>query len=280
MDFFTYWEEARPQIDKHLENKVFMFKYCEEEMRKALAGGKRVRGTLTLLVCEALGGKREDALDRASAIEFVQAASLIHDDFIDGDEVRRGRPALWVELDPRRAILLADVLFSSAQLQMEEKSREDGRILAEAIKNTAYGAAVEALDEYQRVIPLKTGALFAAASRFGAVAAKQSKEIEEKAFNYGLFLGEAFQIADDVMDAKKVQSGDVNLWNALRLLPTLLKASLFHDTLGEEQEKFKQDIDVKIQKAVAELDGFPDNEFTKMLNGVPRQMVDLLFEKG
>ena len=82
------------------------------------------------------------------------------------------------------------------------------------------------------------------------------------------------------MDAKKVQSGDVNLWNALRLLPTLLKASLFHDTLGEEQEKFKQDIDVKIQKAVAELDGFPDNEFTKMLNGVPRQMVDLLFEKG
>ena len=281
MDFLSYWESARSDIDQYLSAKASIFTYFENEMRRALEGGKRVRGTLTLLVCDALGGKREDALNRAAAIEFVQASSLVHDDFVDGDERRRGRPALWIELDPRRAILLADVLFASAQLQMQEQSREDGTILAEAIRDVAYGAAIETLGDYKaQVVPKKTGALFAAAGKFGAVAAKAPKDIVDRSYRYGMFIGSAFQLADDITDLRRFESGEFNMWTALKLFPMFLRASFFQGGLKEEHKKLLTEIDEKVNSAISELSVFPQNDYTVMLREAPPQIIELLYQKG
>ena len=281
MDFLSYWESARSDIDQYLMVKASIFTHFENEMRRALEGGKRVRGTLTLLVCDALGGKREDALERAAAIEFIQASSLAHDDFLDGDERRRGRPALWVELDPKRAILLADILFASAQLQMQEQSREDGRILAEAIRDVAYGAAIESLADYKSlVVPKKTGALFAAAAKFGAIAAKSSKDVIERSYKYGMLVGSAFQLADDVTDVRRFESGEFNMWTALKLFPLFLRPSFFQGGLKEEHKTLLAEIDEKVNEAVSELSVFPQNEYTVMLREAPQEMIQLLYQRG
>ena len=148
------------------------------------------------------------------AIECVQAASLIHDDFIDGDTLRRDRPATWTVLGPRRAVLLGDVIFATALRRMAELGREDGVVLAKAIATMAAGAYQEplALSElaqdagldaarlYPRLIYLKTGVLFGAAAQLGALAAAVSAPLAARAFEYGVWIGEAYQIADDVQD--------------------------------------------------------------------------------
>ena len=83
-------------------------------LRAILADGKRLRGCLACLVVEALGGRIESALPAGLAVEIIHAASLVHDDFVDGDALRRGRAAAWTVLTPRRAVLLADVMFATA----------------------------------------------------------------------------------------------------------------------------------------------------------------------
>src|SRR3990172_8749684 len=92
----------------------------------ALAGGKKLRGCLACLICEALGGSLEAVIPRAVAVELIQAATLIHDDFVDQDRMRRNRPAVWTLAGARRAVLLGDVIFASAIKMMSELGRNDG----------------------------------------------------------------------------------------------------------------------------------------------------------
>ena len=114
-------------------------------MHGILAEGKRLRGSLTCLVAEALGGTLEQALPAALAVEVIQAASLVHDDFVDGDTLRRGRPAAWTLLSARRAVLLADLMFATAIEKMTQAGGREGETLAHAIAAMAQGAFQESV---------------------------------------------------------------------------------------------------------------------------------------
>jgi len=174
--------------------------------------GKCARGGLVMLVCEALGGHRRDALPRAVLIECVQAATLVHDDVVDGDAIRRGQPALWTALGQRRAILLGDLLFATALMRAAHLGYADVKVLANAIGTVASGAYREPLDErdlalqvsaatlYERVIHCKTGALFGAAGRLGAIAAHAAENQVDAACAFATRVGEAYQMADDITD--------------------------------------------------------------------------------
>ena len=150
----------------------------------------------------------------ALAVEMVQAASLVHDDFVDGDTVRRGRPAAWTLLSSRRAVLVADVMFATAIEKMAQAGAREGATLAHAIAAMAQGALqegagntrVEDLDAYRRIIYLKTGSLFAAAARLGALAVDAQEPLLQAATEFGARAGELYQIADDLADGARLGS--------------------------------------------------------------------------
>lgn len=173
-----------------------------QALRAILADGKRLRGSLACLVAEALGADVARVLPGALAVEMVQAASLVHDDLVDGDTMRRGRQAAWTLLSPRRAVLLADLVFASAIERMARLGERECAALAQAIAAMAQGALQETLDgsAYGRIIALKTGSLFAAAARLGALSAGATQGTLEAATRFGASAGALYQIADDLAD--------------------------------------------------------------------------------
>lgn len=187
-----------------------------EAVIELVSDGKKLRGCLVLAVCEAFGGSPEDALPAAVAVECVQAASLIHDDLVDDDMIRRDRPATWIVQGGRRAVLLGDLIFATALYRSAEAGHEQVRVLAKAIALVAAGAYREPLDLgetralleqrssgnaiYEHIIQAKTGALFAAAAELGADAAAAPPAWRAAAAAFGGRLGEAYQMADDLAD--------------------------------------------------------------------------------
>jgi geranylgeranyl pyrophosphate synthase len=191
-EFLEYWRATRAELDTAFTHCLPTFfaglPSAElEAIAHALNDGKRLRGCLLCLVGDTLGGRRADAWPRAMAIECILSASLIHDDFVDGDARRRGRAAAWTVHGPRRAVLLGDLMFATALQRMVETSRDDGVAVAGAIATMANGAwrepstvaELEAMRDhpnhvralYPRIIHLKTGVLFGTAARLGASAA-------------------------------------------------------------------------------------------------------------
>jgi hypothetical protein len=211
---------------------------CHPDTLQGLTNGKKIRGTLLCLVAMALGVTLQDALPRAVAVELIQTATLIHDDFVDGHRMRRGRPALWTLEDPRRAVLLGDVIFSSAIELASQLSLQDCRIASRVIARLARGAWYEPLDgtallrasdrcpeggvDYEQIIVLKTGELFAAACELGAVAAGAGEAARRQWHRYGLKIGEAYQLADDLHDIERVlDKGKLSIAEFADLAPAL-----------------------------------------------------------
>ena len=174
------------------------------------AGGKRLRPMLVLLAARALGYQGEAHIQAASIIEFIHTSTLLHDDVVDESDLRRGRKtanALWGNA---ASVLVGDFLYSrSFQLMVELDSMRIMQILADTTNAIAEGEVLQLLhvhnpdtDEaaYLRVIERKTAVLFAAATRLGAVLAGADAVVEQAMSEFGLALGFAFQIADDVLD--------------------------------------------------------------------------------
>jgi geranylgeranyl diphosphate synthase type II len=178
-----------------------------EPMRYALAGGgKRVRPVLCLAVCEAAGGRAEDALPAATAIELVHTFSLVHDDLpsLDDDDERRGRPSLHVAFGEAVALLAGDALLAEALgLAARCEPPEIARELARATLGMIGGQHLDVtgadvpLDALHR---LKTGRLFAAAVGLGLWSAGVPEPRQEPWRAFGEELGILFQAVDDVLD--------------------------------------------------------------------------------
>jgi len=178
----------------------------EQVRQVALSGGKRVRPTLTVLVCEALGGDVDAAIDFAAGIELVHNASLVVDDIIDESEVRRGTPAAWTAFGHGPAIIASDGLLGEAFALFSADERAM-QAVAEAMVQLGEGEATELVDrpvseaEYMELARRKTGSLFRAAAELGAIAADADAYTVEAVGQYAERVGVAFQIRDDVLDA-------------------------------------------------------------------------------
>ncbi|MWV29375.1 polyprenyl synthetase family protein [Aurantiacibacter rhizosphaerae] len=173
-------------------------------------GGKRMRPMLTLAGAEVVGyqGTRHHKL--AAAVEFIHTATLLHDDVVDGSEMRRGKSAANIVYGNPATVLVGDFLFSRAfELMVEDGSLKVLKILSGASAIIAQGEVdqltaqrkIETSEErYLTIIGAKTAALFAAASRISAVVAEKSEEEELALDSYGRNLGIAFQLVDDAID--------------------------------------------------------------------------------
>ncbi len=173
-------------------------------------GGKRMRPMLTLAGAELLGyqGARHHKL--AAAVEFIHTATLLHDDVVDGSDLRRGKEAANIIFGNPATVLVGDFLFSRAfELMVEDGSLKVLKILSGASAIIAEGEVdqltaqrqIETSEErYLSIIGSKTAALFAAASRISAVVAERPEAEEQALDDYGRNLGIAFQLVDDAID--------------------------------------------------------------------------------
>ncbi|MFG0328418.1 MAG: polyprenyl synthetase family protein [Phycisphaerales bacterium] len=190
-----------------------------EAVRYALLeGGKRLRPTLVLRSCQAIGGSAEDALPAAVALEMTHAFSLIHDDLpaMDDDDLRRGRPTVHKQFGEAMAILAGDLLATAPYLVLARSKapaktrsrliRELSHATTRMIVGQTYdllGGFDNDLDEQARLETLhrhKTGAIIRAACRMGAIAGSGGDREIEALTRYGEALGLMFQIVDDLLD--------------------------------------------------------------------------------
>ncbi|WP_135303858.1 polyprenyl synthetase family protein [Haloarcula amylovorans] len=202
-------ERRRDRVEERLEavlDGVEPEQLAEEVRHVALSGGKRVRPTVTVLVCEALGGEPDDALDFGVGIELVHNASLVIDDIIDESAVRRGTPAAWMEFGHGPAIIASDGLLGEAFALFSADERAM-QTVSEAMVELGEGEATELVAqptnerEYMELARRKTGALFRAAAELGAIAADADGYTVEAMGEYAERVGVAFQMRDDVLDA-------------------------------------------------------------------------------
>jgi octaprenyl-diphosphate synthase len=195
-------------IRRRLASDVVLVNQVGEHI--VAAGGKRLRPMLLLLAARALGHSGGDAHQLAAVIEFIHTATLLHDDVVDESDLRRGRKTANALFGNAPSVLVGDFLYSrSFQLMVELERVEIMRILADTTNAIAEGEVLQLLhvrnpdtDEaaYLRVIERKTAVLFAAATRLGALLAGGDAATQQRLHDFGLNLGYAFQIADDVLD--------------------------------------------------------------------------------
>ncbi|MGI9301864.1 MAG: octaprenyl diphosphate synthase [Gammaproteobacteria bacterium] len=174
------------------------------------SGGKRLRPMLVLLVARACGYEREDHIALAAIIEFIHTATLLHDDVVDASEMRRGQETANAIWGNEASVLVGDFLYSRAfEMMVEIGSMRVMDILSHATNTIAEGEVLQLLNchdadttenRYMEVIRSKTARLFEAASQLGGILAGVSEPAECALAAYGMHLGTAFQLTDDVLD--------------------------------------------------------------------------------
>ncbi len=203
------------------------------------AGGKRLRPLLLLLAARGYVYDRATLITAAAGVELLHTASLVHDDSIDRAAIRRGKPTLNARLSSGAVILIGDFLFAqSAMLAAATESTRVVTIFASTLGDICDGQLREMLDghrvdqtrdEYERRIYGKTAALFAGAAEMGAVLGRAPSSDIEQLRLFGIDLGMAFQIVDDILDVS--QGSQVlgkpaanDLRQGIVTLPTMLYA--------------------------------------------------------
>ncbi|TWO17795.1 polyprenyl synthetase family protein [Campylobacter lanienae] len=172
------------------------------DMFENISGGKKLRSKLILKIA----GENQISLKLCAVIELIHLASLLHDDVIDDSTIRRGKPSINALFGSKNAIMLGDILYSKGFYEIVSLNPQIAKIISKAVLDLSIGEMMDVdlgskfspnLDEYLKMIELKTAVLIEAAARSAAIIAK----LDEGAYSiYGKNLGLAFQIVDDILD--------------------------------------------------------------------------------
>jgi octaprenyl-diphosphate synthase len=198
------------EFERQASSNIQVVNYLGEYLRQS--GGKRIRPALLILSNYAAGGNaRDDKVIRlATVMEMLHTATLVHDDIIDNADVRRGRSSVNARFGNQTAVLMGDWLYMSAfETTVKERSLEIIDILTrltrkmtegELIQLTTIGRLDISEGEYFDILERKTAFLFSACCEVGAILAGADRSRQEAMRDYGMNLGIAFQIADDILD--------------------------------------------------------------------------------
>lgn len=180
------------------------------------AGGKRLRPALVLLTSSALGYAGTNRFDLAAIVEFIHTATLLHDDVVDESKLRRGRDTANAIFGNAASVLVGDFLYSRAfQMMVNIGSMRIMEVLSDATNVISEGEVLQllncnnpdiTLEEYLQVIQYKTAKLFEASARLGGILAGADEATEAGLARYGMHLGTAFQLIDDVLDYSGIES--------------------------------------------------------------------------
>ncbi len=275
------------------------------------AGGKRVRPQLALLAAKLFGGNEEDVLPAALALEVFHNFTLLHDDVMDKAQVRRGRPTVHVKWNANTAILSGDQMMIEAykllsqvpENKLATTLRLFNQMATEICEGQQYDVDFESredvtIPEYMEMIRLKTSVLLATALRIGAYIAGATDEQQEQIYNYGIHLGLAFQIQDDMLDCYgdqatfgKAIGGDIAenkktyLWLTAAQKGAIDELAMREESMTQRFERILAIYDRLGVKAVAQeairlqtnqaincLDALPQNQYTDQLRAMAHKL--------
>ncbi len=205
-DFLKYLKDFN--INKEPKQLYIPINYILE------LGGKRLRPTLTLMTADMFGDGYDEAMNAALSVEMFHNFSLIHDDIMDDAPLRRGQETVHEKWDVNTGILSGDAMLILAYQLLESYQPSTFVSLAQLFSKTAlevcegqqYDVDFEtrndvSIEAYLKMIEYKTAVLVGAAMKMGAIIAKASNEDQERIYDYGRYLGIAFQLQDDYLDA-------------------------------------------------------------------------------
>lgn len=195
-------------IRQRLHSDVVLVRQVAEYI--VAGGGKRMRPALVLLAAGAAGYRGTKHHDLAAIVEFIHTATLLHDDVVDESDLRRGRSTANSLFGNAASVLVGDFLYSRAfQMMVGIGSMRVMEVLSDATNVIAEGEVLQLMncrnadidvEEYLQVIRYKTAKLFEAAGRLGAIIGGADATVETALSDYGMHLGTAFQLIDDVLD--------------------------------------------------------------------------------
>lgn len=252
----TYMTDIRRDIDHQLDQLLPSattppIKLHEAMRYSVFAGGKRLRPALCIASCEALGGKREDALLAAAAIESLHTYTLIHDDLpaMDNDDMRRGKPSCHTVFDEATAILAGDALLTFA-FELLGKTGNSRLVTEMAFATGSLGTIGGQSDDMQsktkklsheEIVSIherKTGMLFSASCRLGAIAARASDVDIDLIGYWAKALGIVFQLLDDICD------NDPVTMNTFTRESAITKAKEYERTAEDFLKKFSGNTEI------------------------------------
>jgi len=201
-----YYSDVKAEFQRHLEREISKEpKDIAPLIRKGVGEGKQLRPILCRLVSDTLGGDAHSAFECGMALELIHSGTLIHDDWLDGDTFRREAPALWKELGPRTAVLVADLMVATGSMH-GGISMATGKSLARCGRKLTEGALADFTDKenysesvYLDRIKRKTGALYSAAAELGALVSPRTDLVPQMQ-KFGETVGIMYQITDDYLD--------------------------------------------------------------------------------
>ncbi len=275
------------------------------------AGGKRVRPQLALLATKLFGGNEEDVLPAALALEVFHNFTLLHDDVMDKAQVRRGRPTVHVKWNANTAILSGDQMMIEAykllsrvpEKKLAKTLRLFNQMATEICEGQQYDVDFESredvtIPEYMEMIRLKTSVLLATALRIGAYIADATDEQQEQIYNYGIHLGLAFQIQDDMLDCYgdqatfgKAIGGDIAenkktyLWLTAAQKGAIDELAMREESMTQRFERIlaiydrlgvkaaaQEAIRLQTNQAINCLDALPQNQYTDQLRAMAHKL--------
>ncbi len=254
----TYGNYIR-QIDQALDKELSLYSESEfiEPVKYSLDGGKRIRPIILVLAAESVGKIDENTLAASCAIEFLHMESIIHDDIIDNETMRRQKDPFHIKYGYNTSILTGDFVLG---LILAISSRLNNARITKDLATTAMlmseGEMIEGrlessedvtFDDYLKVIEYKTATAFEVAARIGAIIANGTEEQIEALTEYGRNIGIAYQIRDDLLDWKN----EDKLFNFL-----IKKSSDPRDVFNKMEDLLKE----YSEKARAALRKIPDTE--------------------
>lgn len=230
-DLKVYVEETKKEVES-----VMLGKYDELKT----VDGKMLRGVLAVLVSDSLNGNHKKAVDYGASVEFIHQGSLYHDDVLDSHLDRRGKPTAFMMHGIKKALLMGDMHFTLANKLAAEHGQKEAFDISSSMENVLKGVMKELtvgnilesiirgdVEEniYMKVIDMKTATLFACAAKLGSMASTDDKQVIADFNLYGLYIGEAFQIADDMVDIIKMADGkkDISLESVTALIPCIIR---------------------------------------------------------
>jgi octaprenyl-diphosphate synthase len=206
--FSRHFAEINEQLKQSLGTRVALIENIAEY--SVLGEGKRIRPLLFVLCAQLCGAKQNNLYHLSTIFEYLHVASLLHDDVLDNADLRRNKPSVRQVWGNPAAILAGDFLYSKASaIAVEWKTMEALKVLTAMVSRMVEGQMIElsqtnnwdiSREQYLEIIISKTAALMSAACACGAIVAGADQKKVEDLSNYGMNLGIAFQLIDDLLD--------------------------------------------------------------------------------
>lgn len=308
LDLESFFNETYTHIEQKLDDKI-----PDKKIRNALNGGKRLRSLMAILSFKACTQGKEKynkynkSLEGTVSIELAHGASLLHDDIIDKDIVRRGKPAFYVKEGVSKALLIGHQMIAHGFDIALSHGKEVAKLYVDSWNKVVCGEIDEfdfnnngssvlnstkeqIFEAYNKIIDLKTAGLFASACKVGAIEADMTGDILEVFSDYGRQIGLAYQLADDLVDlahGEILNSVILPLFNKLenKRKISVIKKREIKKTFAKNQEKIKQYYineiknHVKNAEELSNSNLIPESDYKNLLKQTPKFIINRMLKE-